>query len=99
MDSATLLGVRLQEICKSFGSNRVLDGVSLDIEPGEFLVLLGRSGCGKTTLLNVMAGLEAPTSGRLFIGESDVTVLEPSHQDRISRIGLKAATPRRKLAR
>src|SRR5690348_12019950 len=77
MDSTTLQGVRLQEICKSYGSNTVLDGISLDIEPGEFLVLLGRSGSGKTSLLNVVAGLEAPTSGRLFIGESDVTQMEP----------------------
>jgi multiple sugar transport system ATP-binding protein len=80
MDSATLQGLRLQEICKSFGSNKVLERVSLDIEPGEFLVLLGRSGCGKTSLLNIVAGLEAPSSGRLFIGESDVTEMEPSER-------------------
>ena len=48
---------------RSTGSLRALDGVSLTIEPGELVCLLGHSGCGKTTLLRVAAGVEAPTPG------------------------------------
>src|SRR5262245_19898650 len=52
---------------------RALDGVSLSIGNGEFLVLVGPSGCGKSTLLRAMAGLETLDSGRVLIGEADVT--------------------------
>ena len=53
-------------VVKSFGETRALNGVSLRIEPGELFFLLGASGCGKSTLLRCIAGLEAPTSGRIF---------------------------------
>lgn len=73
--------VHLQGIAKSFGTTNVLDRIDLDIEPGEFLVLLGPSGCGKSTLLNIVAGLEEPSGGTLFFGNRDVTALEPDQRD------------------
>ncbi|MBP7334872.1 ABC transporter ATP-binding protein [Niveispirillum sp.] len=73
--------VRLQGIAKSFGATPVLDRIDLDIEPGEFLVLLGPSGCGKSTLLNIVAGLEQPSAGRIHFGDRDVTALEPDARD------------------
>lgn len=74
-------GVRLQGVAKSFGTTTVLEKIDLDIEPGEFLVLLGPSGCGKSTLLNIVAGLEEPSGGRIHFGERDVTALEPDQRD------------------
>lgn len=60
---------------------QTLKGISLDIQPGEFITLVGPSGCGKSTLLNMIAGLETVTSGRMAIGEDDVTHLDPKHRD------------------
>jgi len=59
--------LQVKDIYKAFGDNKVLNGVSLDIEQGAFVSLLGPSGCGKTTLLKVIAGLEVPESGSIFI--------------------------------
>ena len=60
------------------GTNFVaLDGVNLDIRPGEFFVLLGPSGCGKTTLLRSIAGLEQPTEGEIWLGENRIDQLPP----------------------
>jgi len=81
MDSATRHCLQLQGISKRFGSRLVLDGISLEIEPGEFFVLLGPSGCGKSTLLNIIAGIEQASTGRLLIGSRDVTRLEPGERD------------------
>jgi iron(III) transport system ATP-binding protein len=74
LDPPTSAGpvVSLRSVAKSFRRAsgevvRAIDGVSLDIAPGEFLVLLGPSGCGKTTLLRTIAGLERPDSGRIEI--------------------------------
>jgi iron(III) transport system ATP-binding protein len=58
----------LENINKSFGSNHVLKGISMQISEGEFVSLLGSSGCGKTTLLKLIAGLEVPDEGSIFIG-------------------------------
>jgi multiple sugar transport system ATP-binding protein len=74
--------VVVDEVSKLFdGGVRALDGLSLDIADGEFFALLGPSGCGKTTLLRTIAGLETATSGRIFIGDRDVTGLEPGKRD------------------
>lgn len=70
--------VTLRDISMRFGNVEVLKGLSLDIEPGEFLVLLGSSGCGKSTLLSVIAGLEDPTGGSVWFGDNDVTDRAPS---------------------
>jgi len=72
----------IKQIHKSFTSGtQVLKGIDLEIEAGEFLILVGPSGCGKSTLLSMIAGLDAPTSGRIFIGERDVTDLPSKDRD------------------
>ena len=67
--------VRLESITKSFGPKTVLEDCSLVIEEGERFVLLGQSGCGKTTLLRMIAGFDLPDSGRIFIGGQEVGAL------------------------
>ncbi|WP_318306973.1 ABC transporter ATP-binding protein [Amycolatopsis solani] len=57
--------VRVRALTKSFGPRTVLDGLDLDIAPGEFVALIGESGCGKTTLLRLLAGLDQPEAGEL----------------------------------
>lgn len=70
--------LRLDGVSKVFDSGTVgLDNVTLDIAHGEFISLLGPSGCGKTTSLRVMAGFEAPTSGRVLLDGKDITALRP----------------------
>ena len=73
--------VRLEDIKKSFGNVKVLHGISLDIASGEFVSLLGASGCGKTTLLRTVAGLESVTSGTIAIDGQTVTDLPPEKRD------------------
>ncbi|MCB1432025.1 MAG: ABC transporter ATP-binding protein [Alphaproteobacteria bacterium] len=73
--------VVFDKIAKSFGPVRVLEELALAIEPGEFLVLLGASGSGKTTALRILAGLETASSGRVRIGDRDVTDILPKYRD------------------
>jgi multiple sugar transport system ATP-binding protein len=77
--------LRLNHISKTFGKGEAaidaLRDVSLDVASGEFIVLLGPSGAGKTTTLRTVAGLEAPDAGRVFIGGRDVTTLAPALRD------------------
>ncbi|MDK4741822.1 ABC transporter ATP-binding protein [Rhizobium sp. CNPSo 3464] len=63
----------LAGITKSFGGNAILKGVSLEVEPGEFIALVGPSGCGKSTLLRILAGLDHADSGEIILGGSDVS--------------------------
>ena len=63
----------LQELTRTFGSLRAVDGVSLDIPEGEFLTIVGPSGSGKSTLVRLLAGLEAPDEGRLLLRGQDIT--------------------------
>ncbi|MFR4440707.1 MAG: ATP-binding cassette domain-containing protein, partial [Hungatella sp.] len=58
--------LQLNQIRKSFGETEVLKGISLSIERGEFITFLGASGCGKTTTLRIIAGLESPDSGQVY---------------------------------
>jgi sulfate transport system ATP-binding protein len=71
------MSVVIQELRKSFGRTRVLDGIDLAVAPGEFLALLGPSGSGKTSLLRIIAGLDTATSGSLTIGGRDALSLAP----------------------
>ena len=64
--------VKLDSISKSFGGKSVIENVSLEVEAGERFTLLGRSGCGKTTLLRLIAGFETPDSGTISIAGQDV---------------------------
>lgn len=69
--------ITLDHVTKSFGSSLAVKNVSLSIYQGEFFCLLGGSGCGKTTLLRLLAGFEKPTTGRLYIDGVDVTDVPP----------------------
>ena len=69
--------VRMSGIVKRFGDVTAIAGVDLEIDSGEFLVVLGPSGCGKTTLMRTVAGLEKPNAGSVHIGHRDVTALPP----------------------
>ena len=71
--------IKAVQITKRFGEVTALKSVSLEIEQGELFFLLGGSGCGKTTLLRCIAGLETPTEGKVYFGEKDVTTL-PTHK-------------------
>lgn len=69
--------LRIENLVKTFGMFRAVDGVSLDIKAGEFFALLGPSGCGKTTLLRMLAGFEAPDEGRILLGDKDIAQALP----------------------
>jgi multiple sugar transport system ATP-binding protein len=73
--------VRFDKVAKYFGAVKVLEEFDLEIHPGEFLVLLGASGSGKTTALRILSGLETATSGRVLIGDRDVTHVLPKYRD------------------
>tara|TARA_B100000085_G_C18510113_1_gene499269 strand:+ start:71 stop:1150 length:1080 start_codon:yes stop_codon:yes gene_type:complete len=68
----------LTNIHKSFGDTKVIHGVDLEVEAGEFTVFVGPSGCGKSTLLRMIAGLESVTNGSVAIGGAEVTHSDPS---------------------
>ena len=65
----------VHNVVKSFGSVNVLKEVNQEVRAGEFFTLLGPSGCGKTTLLRIIAGLETPTTGKVVLGDEDITPL------------------------
>ncbi|WP_344304836.1 ABC transporter ATP-binding protein [Nocardioides bigeumensis] len=73
--------VRLVGVTKTFGSVTAVDDLDLEIRDGEFFSMLGPSGSGKTTVLRMIAGFEAPTSGRVFLGGVDVTREAPFNRD------------------
>jgi multiple sugar transport system ATP-binding protein len=73
--------VDIRNVRKAFGSVHVLHGVSVDIEDGEFVVLVGPSGCGKSTLLRMLAGLENITAGEIAIGPRVVNNVPPKDRD------------------
>lgn len=68
--------VEIESLRKEFGSVRALDGVSLQIEEGEWIAIMGPSGSGKTTLINILGGLDSPTSGRAIVAGTDVARLD-----------------------
>ncbi len=69
--------IHFQDIHKDFGQNKVLKGITLDIEKGHLVTLLGPSGCGKSTLLRCLAGLEEVTSGTISLDGKDITHVNP----------------------
>ena len=73
--------IRAEQVVKIFGATRALNGVTLEIAPGELFFLLGASGCGKSTLLRCIAGLETPNEGRILFGDRDVTQLAPHKRE------------------
>ena len=64
--------LKLEEVSKSYGENDILKDISLDVDDGEFLVLVGPSGCGKSTTLRLIAGLEEPSKGSIIIDKKIV---------------------------
>ena len=75
------MGLSIEAVSKRFGDVNAVDNLSLETGDDEFIVLLGPSGCGKSTLLRMIAGLETPDSGRIRLGGTDITSLEPRDRD------------------
>jgi ABC-type Fe3+/spermidine/putrescine transport system ATPase subunit len=73
--------VELADVTKGFGGVVAVDGIHLEVHPGEFLSLLGPSGCGKTTTLRLIAGFERPDEGAVWIGGRDVSRVPPYKRD------------------
>ena len=73
--------IRLEEVTKTFGDDFAIEGLSFECAEGEFFGLLGPSGAGKTTILNLIAGLEAATAGSIWIGDKRVDGVEPRFRD------------------
>ncbi len=71
----------IDNVRKSYGSLEVLKGFSLDVNDGEFVVLVGPSGCGKSTMLKILAGLDDASSGQILIGDREVTDVAPGDRD------------------
>ncbi len=75
--------IELERVTKQFSKSHnsdyvVLKDISFSIEKGDFVIILGESGCGKTTLLNMLAGLELPTSGKIYVDGKEVKGIHPS---------------------
>ena len=76
-----MAGLELKNVVKRFGDVTVVQQMDLAVREGEFVVLLGESGCGKSTTLRMVAGLEDVTEGQILIGERDVTNAPPMSRD------------------
>jgi multiple sugar transport system ATP-binding protein len=75
-------GIQIEAVSKAYKNGpRAVDDVSLEVRPGEFMVLVGPSGCGKSTLLKLIAGIEETSAGAIRIGDRDVTHLDPRKRD------------------
>ncbi|WP_067570208.1 ABC transporter ATP-binding protein [Nocardia acidivorans] len=77
--SSTAVG--FVDVHRHYGNVKALDGLTLDIDPGEFIALLGPSGCGKTTALRILAGFDHPTSGEVLVGGRDASSIPANKRD------------------
>ena len=75
------VAVSLVDLRRTYGSLHALDGMSLEIEPGEMVVLLGPSGCGKTTALRILAGLDRADQGQVLVGGADISAVPANKRD------------------
>ena len=73
--------IELRQINHYYGKEQALENINLTIEEGEFFTLLGPSGCGKTTILRILGGFIAPSSGSIFVGDRDITNLGPEKRN------------------
>jgi sn-glycerol 3-phosphate transport system ATP-binding protein len=73
--------IEFRQVCKSFGNTKVIEDCNLVLQDGKFTVLVGASGCGKTTLLRMVAGIGPATSGQVLMDGKDITDLEPGKRD------------------
>src|ERR1700760_2086493 len=80
-EGRNMANVAIRNVRKSFGSTEVLHGVNVEIDDGEFVILVGPSGCGKSTLLRMIAGLENISSGEIAIGGRVVNNVAPKERD------------------
>ncbi|MFB9807406.1 ABC transporter ATP-binding protein [Haladaptatus pallidirubidus] len=76
-----MVSVTYESVEKRYGETLAVDNVDIDVEDGEFAVLLGPSGCGKTTTLRCLAGLTTPTAGSIYLGDYDVTDVHLKNRD------------------
>jgi putative ABC transport system ATP-binding protein len=83
------VGIRLESVVKRYrtaaGEVRAVDGVTMEVAPGTSLAITGPSGCGKSTLLGLMGGLETPTSGRVVVGDREISALPDRERARLRR--------------
>lgn len=77
--------IELRELLKTYGGKPAVDGISLEVAPGELVSLLGPSGCGKTTTLRLIAGFEGPDQGQVWFGQREVTQL-PAEQRQVGMV-------------
>jgi putative ABC transport system ATP-binding protein len=86
---AATLAASALDLTKTYGRGeaavRALDGVSVGIEAGQFTAIMGPSGSGKSTLMHLLAGLDTPTSGRVFLGETELTSLSDGQLTKVRR--------------
>ena len=76
-----MASVSLRHVAMSLGGQRIIDDLTLEVAPGEFLVLLGPSGCGKSTLLHGIAGLLRLSGGSIEIDRADMTQVDPAERN------------------
>ena len=67
--------IEVESLVKEYGSVRALNGISFTVEPGEWIAIMGPSGSGKTTLINILGGLDTPASGRVVVGDAEISRL------------------------
>lgn len=75
-----MVKLRAKNLTKIYDGKKVLDNITFSVEDGEFLSILGSSGCGKTTLLRILIGIESPTSGKITKDSKNITKLDPSER-------------------